>query len=82
MIATVRQATTVLLDLQKHYKESLEIQEQVDIVNLKSDLALPERIKSRQLDVLFVNAGISRANELTTLRVKEHDYVDMILTNA
>lgn len=82
VIATVRQAASALEDLQKQYPENLEIHEQVDIVNIESVRNLHERIKSRRLDVLFVNAGISRANEMTPLNVKEQDYVDMMLTNA
>lgn len=82
VIATVRQPAAGLQELQTHYPESLEIQQQVDIVALDSVLALRERLKFRPLDVLFVNAGISRANELTPLQVDEQDYVDMMLTNA
>ena len=32
--------------------------------------------------MLFVNAGISKANELTPVQVEEKDYLDMLLTNA
>lgn len=82
VIATVRQSAAALQDLQNQYPDILEIQEQVDITDLESVRALQERLKSRKLDVLFINAGISRANELTPLHVDEQDYVDMMLTNA
>jgi NAD(P)-dependent dehydrogenase (short-subunit alcohol dehydrogenase family) len=82
VIATVRHQTTALRDLQKEYPDSLEIQEQVDIVNLNSVRTLHDKLNGRKLDVLFVNAGISRANELTPLCVDEQDYTDMMLTNA
>ncbi len=82
VIATVRQPSTALQNLHKQYPDSLEIQDQVDIVNLDSVRALYDKLEGRQLDVLFVNAGISRANELTPLQVEEQDYIDMMLTNA
>ncbi|RVU03137.1 SDR family NAD(P)-dependent oxidoreductase [Mucilaginibacter limnophilus] len=82
VIATVRQQTAALQGLQKQYPDSLEVHEQVDIVNLDSVRILHDRLKGRKLDVLFVNAGISRANELTPLQVEEQDYIDMMLTNA
>ena len=82
VIATVRQNAVTLQDLQKQYPENLKIQEKVDITDLNSVRALCEHLKSQQLDVLFVNAGISRANELTPLQVDEQDYIDMMLTNA
>lgn len=56
--------------------------EHVDIVNLDSAKALRQRLDARELDVLFVNAGICKANELNTLQVAESDYLDMLLTNA
>ncbi|UEG54862.1 SDR family NAD(P)-dependent oxidoreductase [Mucilaginibacter daejeonensis] len=82
VIATVRQQTDALQGLQKQYPETLEIHEQVDVVNLDSVRILHNKLKGRKLDVLFVNAGISRANELTPLQVEEQDYIDMMLTNA
>ncbi len=82
VIATVRQQSTALQNLHKQYPDSLEIQDQVDIVNLDSVRALHHKLKGRKLDVLFVNAGISRANELTPLQVEEQDFIDMMLTNA
>jgi NAD(P)-dependent dehydrogenase (short-subunit alcohol dehydrogenase family) len=82
VIATVRQPSTALNELQKKYNESLEIEDNVDIADLDLVRSLYERLKGRKIDVLFVNAGISRANELTPLHVKEKDFLDMMLTNA
>ena len=44
--------------------------------------ALRDRIADRKFDVLFVNAGICRANEKTPSTVDEQDFIDMMLTNA
>ena len=82
VIATVRQNAVTLQDLKKQYPENLKIQEKVDITDLNTVRVLYEHLKSQQLDVLFVNAGISRANELTPLQVDERDYINMMLTNA
>jgi NAD(P)-dependent dehydrogenase (short-subunit alcohol dehydrogenase family) len=82
VIATVRKPSESLSRLQQTYPDTLEMEDQVDIVNLQQVRALQQRLSSRQLDVLFVNAGISRATDLTPLQVEEQDYVDMLLTNA
>jgi NAD(P)-dependent dehydrogenase (short-subunit alcohol dehydrogenase family) len=82
VIATVRKPSESLTRLQQAYRDTLEVEDQVDIVNLQQVRALWQRLGSRQLDVLFVNAGISRATDLTPLQVEEQDYVDMLLTNA
>lgn len=82
VIATVRKPSETLSHLQQTYPATLELVDQVDIVNLQQVRALQQRLSARQLDVLFVNAGISRATDLTPLQVEEQDYVDMLLTNA
>lgn len=81
VIATSRGSSEGLEKLQRRFGASLEI-EQVDIVNLESAKALRQRVDARGLDVLFVNAGICKANELNSLQVEEKDYLDMLLTNA
>ena len=81
VIATCRGSSAGLHTLSKRYPSSLEI-ETVDIVDLPTVQALRSRLDGRKLDVLFVNAGISKANELTPVQVEEKDYLDMLLTNA
>ena len=81
VIATCRGSSAGLHALSKRYPSSLVI-ETVDIVDLPTVQALRSRLDGRKLDVLFVNAGISKANELTPVQVEEKDYLDMLLTNA
>lgn len=81
VVATARDQRVPLLDLQDRFPGQLEI-EQVDIVDFQAVQALRKRLTIPGLDVLFVNAGICRANELTPSQVDEKDFVDMMLTNA
>lgn len=81
VIATSRGSSQGLEKLQGSFGASLEV-EQVDIVDLDSAKGLRQRLDARELDVLFVNAGICKANELNALQVEEKDYLDMLLTNA
>ena len=81
VIGTVRSASQELKSLQDRFSGSLEI-EIVDIVDAASVHALRDRLGDRRLDVLFVNAGICKANEETPSTVDEQDFVDMMLTNA
>ena len=81
VIATTRSHSEGLDKLRQRFGVSLEI-EQVDIIDLSSVRALRGRLDARELDTLFVNAGICKANELTPLQVAEKDYLDMLLTNA
>lgn len=81
VIATTRSNSEGLDKLRQRFGVSLEI-EQVDIIEVSSVRALRRRLDARELDTLFVNAGICKANELTPLQVAEKDYLDMLLTNA
>ena len=81
MIATSRSQSSGLKQLQERYPETLEV-ETVDVVDLRSVKALHSRLEGRKLDVLFVNAGICKANELTPIEVEEIGFVDMMVTNA
>jgi NAD(P)-dependent dehydrogenase (short-subunit alcohol dehydrogenase family) len=67
--------------LLERYPGSLEI-ETVDIADARSVHALRGRLGSRRIDVLFVNAGICKANEETPSTVAEQDFLDMMLSNA
>jgi len=81
VIATTRSNSEGLDKLRQRFGVSLEI-EQVDIIDVSSVRALRRRLDARELDTLFVNAGICKANEFTPLQVAEKDYLDMLLTNA
>ncbi|MEX1828770.1 SDR family NAD(P)-dependent oxidoreductase [Luteibacter sp. CQ10] len=81
VIATSRGKANGLDELGARYPGTLE-HEHVDIDDLATVRALHDRLQGRQLDVLFVNAGIAKANELTPLDVAESDFLDMMRTNA
>jgi NAD(P)-dependent dehydrogenase (short-subunit alcohol dehydrogenase family) len=81
VIATSRGKSAGLESLCERYPESLEI-ETVDIADLASVKALRARLEGRKLNTLFVNAGIAKANVLTSVQVEEKDFLDMMLTNA
>lgn len=81
VIATQRGLSRNLAALQSRYPGSLVI-ETVDIADAASVRALRERLGERQIDLLFVNAGICKANEENPSTVAEQDFVEMMLTNA
>lgn len=81
VIATSRGKAKGLDELHDRYADALE-HEHVDIDDLATVRALHVRLEGRKLDVLFVNAGIAKANELTPLEVDEADFLDMMRTNA
>jgi NAD(P)-dependent dehydrogenase (short-subunit alcohol dehydrogenase family) len=81
VIASVRTGSNELHALGCRYPGSLEI-ENVDIDKAETVRALRARLDGRQLDVLFINAGIARAIEATPVSVCEQDFLDMMLTNA
>ena len=81
VIASVRTGSNELQALGCRYPGSLEI-ENVDIDKAETVRALRARLDGRQLDVLFINAGIARAIEATPVSVGEQDFLDMMLTNA
>lgn len=41
-----------------------------------------DRLEGRQLDVLYINAGIARAIEKSPAAAHEQDFLDMMLVNA
>ncbi|MGY2290952.1 SDR family NAD(P)-dependent oxidoreductase [Pseudomonas sp. SDO528_S397] len=81
VIATSRGDCAALEALKAQYAAQLAL-EHVDIADLASVRALQARLSGVRLNTLFVNAGICKANELSTLQVDEQDFVDMLLTNA
>jgi NAD(P)-dependent dehydrogenase (short-subunit alcohol dehydrogenase family) len=81
VIATQRGHSRELANLLRRYPGSLEI-DAVDIADAASVRGLRERLGELRIDVLFVNAGICKANEETPSTVAEQDFIDMMLTNA
>lgn len=81
VVATARGGSSGLEALRSRFPDALTT-ETVDIVDIGSIRALHERLQSRRFDVLYVNAGIAKAIELSPLQAEEHDYVDMLITNA
>jgi NAD(P)-dependent dehydrogenase (short-subunit alcohol dehydrogenase family) len=81
VIATVRQPSAALDTLARRFPGSLAI-ETVDIADAEALRGLHGRLDDRQLDVLFINAGIARSNDKTPASVAESDFVDMMVTNA
>ncbi|MFM0689784.1 SDR family NAD(P)-dependent oxidoreductase [Paraburkholderia strydomiana] len=81
VIATSRGSSPKLAELEAQCSGRVTT-ETVDVVDLESVRALYERLNGHKLDVLFVNAGVCKANELTPLQVDESDFLDMMLTNA
>jgi NAD(P)-dependent dehydrogenase (short-subunit alcohol dehydrogenase family) len=80
VIATERSRSPGLAALRETYPDRLEI-EQLEMNDLTAVRALRARVK-RSLDLLFVNAGITRATESTPNEVADTDYTDLMLTNA
>ncbi|WP_337269437.1 SDR family NAD(P)-dependent oxidoreductase [Oryzifoliimicrobium ureilyticus] len=81
VIATVRTPSRELSDLGGRFLGSLDI-ETLDIANAESVDALKDRLSGRNLDVLFINAGIARAIESSPGVADERDFLDMMLVNA
>jgi NAD(P)-dependent dehydrogenase (short-subunit alcohol dehydrogenase family) len=80
VIATERAHSEGLAALAARYPKSLNI-ERVDITDVASVWALRSKL-NRSLDTLFVNAGICKVREKTSLDVAESDFIDLMLTNA
>ena len=81
VVATVRTPSPGLQQLLDRFPSSLEI-ETADITNAESISKLGQRLEGREIDTLFVNAGICIARENTPIDVAESDFVDLMVTNA
>jgi len=81
VIATSRSACPPLEDLGAAHPGQLTLY-RVDIADAASVHALHTRLGTRRINTLFINAGVCKANGLSTLEVNEQDFVDMMLTNA
>lgn len=82
VIATQRSdKASGLAALSKRYKESLEI-EAVDINDPASLVALREKLAGRQIDLLFVNAGVTNDPHETVGEVTTDEFTRIMITNA
>ena len=81
VIATVRSAQTGLHDLAERYAKTLEI-EQVDINKPDQIAALRRKLEGRQIDLLFVNAGVSSGQGEIVTNVSDEEFTRVMITNA
>ena len=81
LIATRRDAAPDLQALADRSAGGIELA-RIDIGNLEDVRGLQSTLAGRQLDVLFVNAGISIAKEDTASTADEADFIAMVMTNA
>ena len=81
VIATMRDKAEELEALSGRFPGALEL-ERVDTADAGAVKALRQRLDGRTLDILFINAGIARAIELSPVQAEEQDFLDMMLVNA
>lgn len=82
VVATVRGSThTGLHSLAEQAKGRLEV-ETCDINEPEQVNALHARVKSRQFDLLFVNAGVANNANETIATVSTEDFIRVMVTNA
>ncbi len=82
VIATGRENSTAkLLELSKAAQGSLEV-ETLDITVPAQMIALHRRLSGRQLDLLFVNAGVKNDDSETIADVSTDEFVRVMVTNS
>ena len=81
IIATRRDVAPMLQALAARSGGEIEVQ-CIDIANRVDLHKLDEALSGRELDLLFVNAGISLAKHDTALSADDADFIDMMMTNA
>jgi NAD(P)-dependent dehydrogenase (short-subunit alcohol dehydrogenase family) len=83
VIATVRDPSrrTALHDLADRFDARVTI-EQLDITETAQLGALRERLTGRTLDVLFLNAGTTTAEDTPIGAVTTADFIEVMVTNA
>ncbi len=82
VIATGRASSTRnLLQLQKDWPQQLEV-ETADITLPHEVDALHNRLAHRQIDLLFVNAGVKNADGETLADVSTEEFIRVMVTNA
>lgn len=80
VVATERGHSEGLAALAARYPKIINI-ERIDITDAASVWALRGKLNG-SIDTLFVNAGICKARDKTSLDVAEGDFLDLMLTNA
>ena len=83
VIGTVRDpdARTPLHDLADASDGRVEI-ERLDVTDAGQAASLHDRLRERELDLLFVNAGTTRAADSPIGDVSTEDFVEVMVTNA
>jgi len=82
VVATVRpHSGDKLRRLASDYEGMLEL-ETLDITEPAQILALRHRLETRQLDLLFVNAGVTNDDRETIADVSTEEFIRVMLTNA
>jgi NAD(P)-dependent dehydrogenase (short-subunit alcohol dehydrogenase family) len=81
VIATRRDVAPALEELAEKAAGEVELA-RIEIANIEDVRSLQSNLVGRQLEVLFVNAGISIAKEDTASTAHEADFVAMMMTNA
>ncbi|WP_186160076.1 SDR family NAD(P)-dependent oxidoreductase [Burkholderia gladioli] len=82
VIATVRGPSPALDALRTRHPDTLAIETGIDMADADSARLLRERLGTRRLDILFVNAGIARSIGLTPGNAPEADFLEMMRVNA
>lgn len=82
VVATVRSSgRSGLHDLRDRFPELLEI-ETVDIAIPDDVAALRDRLANRSFELLYINAGITSAEDATPLTIGEDEFSKIMITNA
>ena len=81
VIATMRNKPEGLEALATRFPGALDL-ERVDTADASTVKALHQRLDRRQVDILFINAGIARAIDSSPVQAEEKDFLDMMLVNA
>lgn len=81
VIATRRDVAPLLQTLAARSGGEIELQ-CLDIADPAGLQQLNETLSGRELDLLFINAGISLSKEETALKAAGADFIEMMMTNA
>ncbi len=82
VIATGRENSTARLRQRANSAEGALEVETADMTNPEQVAALHRRLEHRQLDVLFVNAGVKNDDRETIADVSTEEFIRVMVTNA